>query len=235
LFGYDADGSYGPGYVRFTVPADPAAAAFPWQAKDVRVRLDTAGWKVDKTWAGDGPDESTDPAKRASAERVERVEGLLFVADKGDWRVRYTAGPGDEAHLDIVRVAPIAVPAGGLLGGLLLAVGGWFVGQWAMRRWGGLGGFPRRTALWLVVAGTVGLLPVPVLTLIRMAIGHAQLSRPQVPLWTALTEPVLLPLAIAAILLLVAAMVVVGGARPAVHAEHAGAEHEVNGALRERR
>ena len=54
----------GPGRVRYTVPADPASAAFLWQAKDVRVRLDLAGWSVDKTWAGDGPDEST-PSRAA--------------------------------------------------------------------------------------------------------------------------------------------------------------------------
>jgi hypothetical protein len=211
FFGYDADGNYGPGYVRFVLPADPAAASFPWQAKDVRVRLDTAGWSVDKTWAGDGPDESSDP-KRASTDRAERVDGLLFVADKGEWRVRYSAGPGDEARLEIVRLAPIAVPAGGALGLLLMAGLGWLVGLRAARRATYLSSFAKRCARWLVLASAVGMLPSLVLTLTRLVVGLAQLSSPQIPLWTAFAEPVLLPLAVAAVILLGAAAAVVTGA-----------------------
>ena len=213
FFGYDPGGSYGPGYVRFVLPADPASASFPWLAKDVRVRLDTAGWAIDKTWAGDGPDAKSDPSRRASSDRAERVDGLMFVADKGEWRVRYLAGPGDEARLEIVRLAPIAVTAGGGLGGLLSAVVGWLIGMRATRRFGHLSAFGRRAARWLVLASVVGMLPLLLLTLIRLVAGHAQLSSPQVPLWTAFAEPLLMPLAVAAVILLGAAAAVVVGAR----------------------
>jgi hypothetical protein len=213
FFGYDPDGAYGPGYVRFVLPADPASASFPWLAKDVRVRLDTAGWTIDKTWAGDGPDEKSDPSRRASSDRAERVDGLMFVADKGEWRVRYVAGPGDEARLEIVRLAPIAVTAGGALGGLLSAVAGWLIAMRATRRFGHLGGFGKRATRWLVLASVVGMLPLLLLTLIRLVAAHAQLGSPQVPLWTAFAEPPLMPLAVAAVILLGAAAAVVAGAR----------------------
>jgi hypothetical protein len=198
LFGVDKYGEYEPGYVRFTLPADPAASAFLWQAKDIRVRLHTAGWSVDKTWAGDGPDEST--RIQATTRRPERVDGLLFVADKGDWRVRYVAGPGDEAHLDIVRAEPLWAPVGALVGGLLGLGVGWLTGLWAVRRWAGLAGSRRRTTLILAVTGAIGLLPALAFTLGRLVGGHAQLSRPQVPLWTAVTEPLLQPLTVLAVL-----------------------------------
>jgi hypothetical protein len=241
FFGYDPNDTYGPGYVRFTTPADPAAASFPWQAKDIRVRLATAGWSVDRTWAVDGPDEKSDPSKRASSERAERVEGLLFVADKGEWRVRYTAGPGNEARLEIVLLAPVAVPAGGALGFVLSAGAGWLTGQRAVRRFSRLGGCPRRCARWMLLASVLGMLPLLLLTLVRLGAAHAQLSSPQVPLWTAFTEPVLQPLAVAAVVLLGAAGAVVVGARtpePAPAPEPdpssaAEAEQEVNGALRD--
>lgn len=213
FFGYDPDGTYGPGYVRFTIPADPASASFPWQAKDVRVRLDTAGWAVDRTWAIDGPDEKSDPSKRASSERAERVDGLIFVADKGEWRVRYLAGPGEEARLEIVRRAPIVVPAGGALGFLVLAGAGWLVGQRATRRFSHLGGGTRRCARWLLLASALAMLPLLVLTLVRLVTAYAQLGSPQVQLWTAFTEPVLQPLAVAGVILLGAAGAVVAGAR----------------------
>jgi hypothetical protein len=215
IFGRDSNGRHGPGRVRFTVPADPASAAFLWQAKDVRVRLDLAGWSVDKTWAGDGPDESTPATRRASTQRTERVDGALFHADKGDWRVTYTAGPGDEAHLDIVRAEPLWVPIGGLGGGLLGVGFGWLAARWAVRRWAGVGGVRRRTAVILAAAGGLGLVPVLVLTLAREAKGYAQLSRPQIPLWTAVTEPVLQPLAAVAALTLGAALVTVAASRAA--------------------
>jgi len=241
FFGYDPDGNYGPGYVRFTVPADPAAASFPWQAKDVRVRLDTAGWEIDKTWAGDGPDESSDP-RRASSERAERVDGLLFVADKGEWRVRYLAGPGQEARLEIVRLAPMAVPAGGALGGLVLAGMGWVIGLRSVRRAVYLGRFANRWVWWLLTASVVAMLPLLLLTLVRLVVGYAQLSRPQIPLWTALAEPMLLPLAVAAVIELGAAAAIIAGARvpepaaesPAPALEAAlESESEVNETLRE--
>jgi hypothetical protein len=211
LFGYDADGTYGQGYVRFVLPADPAAASFPWQAKDVRVRLDTAGWSIDKTWAGDGPHDSSDP-RRASNERAERVDGLLFVADKGEWRVRYSAGPGDEARLEIVRLAPVPVFAGGVLGLLLMGGIGWLIGVRAARRATHLGSFAKRCARWLTLASAVGMLPLVALTLSRVGVAHLQVSSPQIPVWTAFTEPALLPLAVAAVILLGAAAAVVGGA-----------------------
>lgn len=219
FFGYDPNDTYGPGYVRFTVPADPAAASFPWLAKDVRVRLATAGWAVDKTWAIDGPDEKSDPSKRASSERAERVEDLIFVADKGDWRVRYSAGPGDEARLEIVLLAPMAVPAGGALGFFLFAGTGWVIGLRAARRFSHLGGLARRCARWLLFGSVLGMLPLLLLTLVRLATAHAQLSSPQVPLWTAFTEPVLQPLAVAALIVLCAGWAVVAGARVPERAE----------------
>ncbi|GAA1029646.1 hypothetical protein GCM10009557_18910 [Virgisporangium ochraceum] len=239
FFGYDRNDAYGPGYVRFTMPADPAAASFPWQAKDIRVRLDTAGWAVDRTWAIDGPDEKSDPSRRASSDRAERVEGLIFVADKGDWRVRYLAGPGDEARLEIVRVAPIAVPAGGALGFLVFAGVGWLIGQRAARRFSHLGGFARRCARWLLLGSVLGMLAPLALTLVRLGAGHAQLSSPQIPLWTAFAEPVLMPLAVAAVILLCAAGAVVAGASvpepaPAEPLEPAlEGEPEMNEPLRE--
>ena len=49
------------------------------------------------------------------------------------------------------------------------------------------------------------MLPLLLLTLVRLVAGHAQLSSPQIPLWTAYAEPVLLPLAVAAVILLGAA------------------------------
>jgi hypothetical protein len=212
FFGYDPDGNYGAGYVRFTLPADPAAASFPWQAKDVRVRLDTAGWAIDKTWAGDGPDESSDP-RRASNEPAERVDGLLFVADKGEWRVRYLAGPGQETRLEIVRLAPMAVPAGGALGGLALAGLGWLIGLRSVRRAAYLGRFANRWVWWLLTASVVAMLPLLLLTLVRLVVGYAQISSPQIPLWTALAEPMLLPLAVAAVIELGAAAAIIAGAR----------------------
>lgn len=213
FFGYDPDGVYGPGYVRFVLPADPAAASFRWQAKDVRIRLDTAGWSVDKTWAGNGPDQKSDPSKASSSDRAERVDGLMFVADKGEWRVRYSAGPGEEARLEIVRLAPIAVTAGGALGGLGFAGLGWLLGLRATRRFAHLGGLAKRATRWLVLASAAGMLPLLLLTLVRLITGHAQLSSPQVPLWTAFTGPVLQPLGVAAVILLGAAAAVLVGAR----------------------
>jgi hypothetical protein len=222
IFQFDENGRYSPGRVRFTVPVDPAAAALPWQIKDVRVRLATAGWSVDKTWAGDGPDESKRATRRASAQRAEPVHGLQFVADKGEWRVTYTVGPGDEAHLDIARAAPLWVTVGGLVGGLLGAALGWLVGAWAVRRWRGLSGVPRRTASILAAAGALGLAPAVVLTLMRGAVGHAQLSRPQVPLWTGIGEPGLRAIAAVATFSLLAALITVAFARSRQPAEPAG-------------
>jgi hypothetical protein len=229
IYGMDGTGRYGSGRVRFTVPAEPASAAYPWQVKDVRVRLSTAGWTVDKTWAGDGPYESSREARRAGAQRSERVDGLQFVADKGDWRVTFTVGPGDEAHLDIVRAAPLWVPVGGLAGGLLGVAVGWLVARWAVRRWRGIAVVPRRTAVVLAVAGAIGLLPAVAVTLVRAAVGYAQLSRPQVPLWTGVAEPGLRPLAALAALALFAALATVAIARPAQPTDDG--EREVNGAL----
>jgi len=196
----------------------------------VRVRLFTAGWSVDKTWAGDGPYESSRAARRASAERAERVEGLQFVADKGDWRVTYTVGPGGEAHLDIVRAAPLWVPAGGLAGGLLGVALGWLAGHRAARRWRGLTGVPRRTAAALAAVGAIGLLPAVAVTILREVVGYAQLSRPQVPLWTGIAEPGLRPLAALAALVLLAALATVAVTRSAD--SPGDGEREVNGALR---
>ena len=226
IFQFDEAGRYSAGRVRFTVPVDPASAALPWQVKDVRVRLATAGWSVDKTWAGDGPDESTKATRHASAKPSGPVEGPQFVADKGDWRVRYTVGPGSEAHLDIVRVAPLWVPLGGLIGGLLGAALGWFTGLWAVRRWRGLVGVPRRAGQVLAAIGAIGLLPAVGLTFVREAVGYAQLSRPQVPLWTGLGEPGLRPLAAFGLVALLGALVTVALARQSEGVP------EVNGALR---
>jgi hypothetical protein len=214
IYGMDGTGRYGAGRVRFTVPAEPTAASYPWQVKDVRVRLDTAGWRVDKTWAGDGPYESSREVRRAGAQRSERVDGLQFVADKGDWRVTFTVGPGDEAHLDIVRAAPLWVPVGGLAGGVLGVALGWLVGRWAVRRWHSVTVVPRRMAAVFAVVAAVGLLPAVAVTLVREAVGYAQLSSPQVPLWTGVTEPGLRPLAALAALALFAALATVAIARP---------------------
>lgn len=211
LFSMDGE----PGRVRYTVPVDPAAAALPWQVKDVRVRLATAGWTVDKTWAGTGPSESSKATRRASVQRAEPVNGLQFVADKGDWRVTYTVGPGDQANLDIVRAAPLWVPVGGLIGGLVGAALGWFVAGWAVRRWRGTAGVSRRVAAVLAAAAGVGLLPATALTVAREAIGYAQLSRPQVALWTGLTEPALRSLAILGTLAALAALLTVAASRAA--------------------
>jgi hypothetical protein len=213
IFVAGPDGAYGAGRVRFTVPADPGAAAFPWQAKDMRVRLHNAGWSVDKTWAGDAPDE-VPRAQQASAARVERVEGLMFVADKGDWRVMLIAGPGNEAHLDIVRVAPMWVPVGGLIGFLVGGALGWLVGVWAVRRFVRLDGGSRRVALVLAVVGGIGLLPALGLTAAAQVAGYAQLSRPQIPLWAAVTEPVLQALAAVAVLVLLAACGTIAARKP---------------------
>jgi hypothetical protein len=226
IYGLTADGRYLPGRVRFTVPVDPASAALPWQIKDVRVRLFNAGWAVDKTWAGTGPDESNRATHRASAGQAEPLSGLQFVADKGEWRVTYTVGPGDEAHLDIVRAAPLWVPVGALVGGLLGAAVGFLVARWAVRRWRGQVGLPRRTAQILAVAGALAVLPAVALTLAREAIGYAQLSHPQVPLWTGAAEPGLRPLAAIGALALIGALVTVAVTRPSE------GERRVNGALR---
>jgi hypothetical protein len=150
------------------------------------------------------------------------VAGLQFVADKGDWRVTYTVGPGDEAHLDIARAAPLWVTIGGLAGGLLGAALGWLAGTWAVRRWRGLTGIPRRAASILAGAGALGMAPALVLTLVREVVGYAQLSRPQIPLWTGIGEPGLRMLAAVATFALFAALFTVAVARSRQPAEPAG-------------
>jgi hypothetical protein len=111
---------------------------------------------------------------------------------------------------------------GGLIGGLLGAALGWLVGAWAVRRWRGLAGVPRRTVSILAAAGAVGLAPAVVLTLARLAGGHAQLSRPQIPLWTGIGEPGLRTVAAVAAFSLLAALVTVAFARSRQPAEPAG-------------
>jgi hypothetical protein len=49
--------------------------------------------------------------------------------------------------------------------------------------------------------------------------GYAQLSRPQIPLWTAVTEPVLQPLAAVAALMLLAALITVASGNTAATAD----------------
>jgi hypothetical protein len=208
-FGYGPEG-YDAGYVRFTVPADTRAAAFEWRAKDVRVRLDTAGWRVDRVWEGTG----LDSGRRAGESRATRPpEGVVFVADKGDWRVRYSVAGADAVHLDIVRAQPIAVLPAGALGGLLAAGLGWFVAGWATRRRATLGRWPRRAATALAGLGAAALLPALVVTAVRQISGYAVLARPQIPLWTAGAHPVLRSLLVVAAVALVAALATVAVAR----------------------
>jgi hypothetical protein len=120
--------------------------------------------------------------------------------------------------LDIVRAEPLAVPVGGLVGGLLGAALGWFAARWGVRRWRASAGLPRRVASGLAIAGGLGLLPATGLTLVREAVGYAQLSRPQVPLWTGLTEPALRSLAVLGAVVVLAALATVASARPAEQA-----------------
>jgi len=61
---------------------------------------------------------------------------------------------------------------------------------------------------------------------VREAVGYAQLSRPQVPLWTGLGEPGLRPLAAFGLVALLGALVTVALARQSEGVP------EVNGALR---
>jgi hypothetical protein len=173
LFGTDESLAYEPGYVRFTVPGEPESPAFEAQEKDVRVRLATAGWRVDKA----------DPP------------GLVFVADKGDWRVRYsTAGP-DRLNLDIVRRQPMWVVPSATLGGLAGGLLGWFAAWFAVRRWRRLAAWPRRLALACAGAGAVALLPALAILAAQQIAGYAEVSRPQIPLWTAVVNPVVQVLA----------------------------------------
>jgi len=186
LFGYDESGAYGSGYVRFTVPGDPQSAAFEARSKDIRVRLATAGWRVDKA----------------------RAPGLVFVADKGDWRVRYSTEGTDRMHLDIVRRQPVWVLPAAALAGLLGGVLGWFAAWRGMRRWRGLVGRARRSALALAGFGAVALLPALATLAAQQIAGYAELSRPQIPLWTAVTNPVVQLLAFLGALAAVAAFAV---------------------------
>jgi hypothetical protein len=184
LFGYDESGAYGSGHVRFIVPGEHESPAFNAQEKDIRVRLETAGWRVDKAQA----------------------PGLVFVADKGGWRVRYTTAGVDRLYLDIVRTQPMWVlpfaALGGLLGGLL----GWFAAWWAVRRWRGLSGRPRRLALALAGFGALALLPTLGTLAAQQISGYAEVSRPQIPLWTAVTNPVVQLLAILGAVAVLAAL-----------------------------
>jgi hypothetical protein len=85
---------------------------------------------------------------------------------------------------------------------------------------------PRRAGQVLAAIGAIGLLPAVGLTFVREAVGYAQLSRPQVPLWTGLGEPGLRPLAAFGLVALLGALVTVALAR-----QFEGVP-EVNGALR---
>jgi hypothetical protein len=192
LFGYDADGGYGPGRVRFTVPADPAAPAFERQAQDVRIPLDTAGWKVDK------------------AGRT----GLVFVADKGDWRVRFSTAT-EHVHLDLVRAQPLWVLLAAALGGVLGAALGGLLARRAWRRGVRLRQPWRRVGATAAASGGGLLLPAFGSTLVQQITGYAQLSRPQVPLWAGAAGPVTRPTALLATALLTVALAVVAVGRAA--------------------
>jgi hypothetical protein len=216
LFGSTPDG-YGPGYVRFTVPADLRAAAFEWQAKDVRVRLRTAGWRVDQAWRGP----SSRGRQAGAPAPVEPPDGLIFVADKGDLRVRYSAAGTDAVHLDVVRAQPMAVLPAGALGGLLGAGLGWLATSWAVRRWRRLDGgrrfaaVSRRAVAASAGLGAVALLPALIVTGVQQIIGYVELARPQIPLWTAVTQPVVGVLAALAALSMVAAALLLVASRSA--------------------
>lgn len=193
LWGYDGDGVYGPGHVRFTVAADTRAPAFERQAEDIRVRLDTAGWRVD-------------PA---------RAPERSFVADKGAWRVRFRALDG-RFHLDLVRAQPVWVLPAAALGGLVGAALGWFVAMLAWRRGVRLVRPARRLAALLALAGAVVLAPPLGYLAVEQVGGYLQFARPQIPLWTVLAGPMAWPSALAALAL--TAAVVVTLTRPEVPA-----------------
>jgi hypothetical protein len=195
LFGY-ADGRYGPGHMRYTVPADPRAAAFQRQVKDVRVRLRTAGWRVEE--AG-GP--------------IAGSPRLLFVADKGERRLRYLAA-GDRVILEIVRGQPLLVAPLGALGALLGAALGWFGARWTQRRAAGRTPAARRTVRLLAGLGGVLVVPPVLVTAVMQAVAYAQVSGPQTPLWTAALQPGLRWFTVTGALALAAALVAAAVARP---------------------
>jgi hypothetical protein len=188
IWGYEGDGSYGPGHVRFTVAADTRAAAFERQAEDIRVRLHTAGWRVDP---GRAPERA-------------------FVADKGAWRVRFSA-LDDRFRLDLVRVQPVWVLPAGVLGGLVGAALGWFAVVLAWRRGVRLARPARRLATVLALAGAALLVPPLALLAVEQAGGYLQYARPQIPLWTVLAGPMVWPAAGAALALSAAVVVTLIG------------------------
>jgi hypothetical protein len=187
IFGYDGNGGYGPGRVRFVLPADPDAAAFAWQTKDVRVRLGNAGWHVDK---GSGT-------------------GLVFVADKGGQRVRYSTGP-HRVRFDVVRAQPMWVLPAGAAVGLLGAVFGWVVTRWAWRNGVRRPLVRRRAASGVALLGAALVLPAAAVAVYQQGRGYAHLSRPGVPLWSAVAVPVPGVLAAIGVTLLLATMFVAG-------------------------
>jgi hypothetical protein len=221
-FAHGPDG-YGAGYVRFTLPADTRAAAFEWRAKDVRVRLDTAGWRVDRAWEGTGIDSRKRSSRLGEPRAFEPPEGLLFVADKGGWRIRYSTAGADAVHLDVVRAQPVAVLPAAALGALVAAGLGWVVGGWAARRHPRLGRWARRAAAGLAGLGAVALLPALVITAVQQISGYTELARPQIPLWTAVMDPVVRSLAMVAAGALLAALVVVAVVRYSGEREGGGA------------
>jgi hypothetical protein len=167
--------------------ADPRAAAFKWQTKDVRVRLGNAGWHVDK---GSGT-------------------GLVFVADKGDQRVRYSTG-AHEVRFDVVRAQPMWVLPAGAGMGLLGAVFGWTAVRRAWRNGRRRTSGRRRAAPGLAVAGAVLVLPALALVVYQQVKGYTHLSKPGVPLWSAVAVPMPGILAAVGVVALLVAMFVAG-------------------------
>lgn len=185
VFSSDGTGEYGPGRVRYTVPAEGDAAVLKQRSEDVRVRLHTAGWRIDRT----------------------RSPGLVFVADKGDWRIRYSIDRDGRVHFDLVRAQPLWVLPAGTLGVLLGVLLGGSLARAAWRYGARLAGFRRRVTATLAVLGCLALLPALGVGAVQQIGGYARLSRPQIPLWTALTPAGVLPAALLGTGLLAAAVV----------------------------
>jgi hypothetical protein len=206
LFGYDvvinkllvavvgSDG-YGPGHVRFTRPTDTGSAAFERQTKDVRVRLQTAGWGIDL--AGGGP--------------------LLFVGDKAGLRAEYSIAEPGLVALTIVRAQPRWVLPLGAAGALAGGVLGWLLARSTSRRLPRLSARKRATIRWLVTAGVLGTAPALVITGIEQGIGYATLSRPQIPLWNAVMAFGVRPVTVLALACIVVAVALTAFAAPVVN------------------
>jgi hypothetical protein len=147
---------------------------------DMRVRLTTAGWSVEPTDGG-------------------------FTAEKGTQRLEF--GPDGDARmrLDVMRARPMWVAPAAALGGLLGAACALPVTLWVWRRGTRLRDGPtRRVAAGFAAAGALTALPVLLVTAVEQARGPLD-----VPLWTALTHPVVGTAAAVCLLAFAAAAILV--------------------------